>query len=121
MNTHMNSMSDEQLTRFAQFALDVLSKTDTPSVEVGRSLVFALSGAVKEDNQTLVFVRLDTDNNYVARDLVNQAICEIISHRNPPEDYVAKRYASHDQDFRDRKLPQIEEKIRLCENAGIEV
>ena len=76
---------------------------------------------VKADNQILGYVRLDTPNNHVAKALLLQAIVELKARREPANEYVAKRYEAHYDKFRADKLPQIEEKLRLCENAGIEV
>jgi len=122
MNTSMSSMSQEQLARFAMIVKErQLMESSMSLVELGRTLVHALSESVADDKQTLVYVRLDTPNNHLAKDMVMGSIYESGSRRNPPQVYVARRYEAHDQKFRDQKLPQIVEKVRLCECAGIEV
>jgi hypothetical protein len=145
-NTHMSSMSEEQLARFGQFIVDLFGlhtvdgtvkheviepmvsngwalgqEIPKNMVGLGRIIVRLLSNAVEADNQTLGYVRLDTPNNHVAKALLLQSIVELKARREPANEYVAKRYESHDEKFRADKLVQIEEKLRLLEEAGIEV
>ena len=145
-NTQMSSMSEEQLERFGQFMVDLFGlqtvggtitheviepmrengwamgqEAPKTLVGLGRIVVRLLSNAVEADNQILGYVRLDTPNNHVAKALLLQAIVELKARREPAEEYVEKRYEGHTDKFRADKLVQIQEKLRLLEDAGIEV
>ena len=145
-NTRMSSMSEEQLARFGQYIVDLFGLVSLDGVVsheviepmvnngwslgqenpktlvgLGRIIVRLLSNAVEADDQILGYVRLDTPNNHVAKDLLLQAIVELKARREPAEEYVEKRYEGHTDKFRADKLVQIQEKLRLLEDAGIEV
>lgn len=43
--------------------------------------------------------------------LIREALAEFVAVRTPVEKYVAKRYASHDQEFRDRKVRSVTARV----------
>jgi len=47
--------------------------------------------------------------------LIREALQEFISVRTPVRDYVAMRYATHDQEFRDRKLVSVQERVERAQ------
>ncbi len=52
--------------------------------------------------------------NATQTQVLRDALYEFMSRREPVGEYVAKRYADHDQNFRDRKLVEIPQRIAMA-------
>ena len=48
------------------------------------------------------------------KQVLRDALYEFMQRREPVGEYVAKRYAAHDQNFRDGKLVQIPQRIAMA-------
>lgn len=50
---------------------------------------------------------------------VQDAVCEFWANRNPVEEYIAKRYGTHDNEFRVAKFHSVSKRVALMENVDL--